>query len=41
MFFLHFFEVDASLSSMCQILNSFFEMVNVVYGSFAVKRSLY
>ena len=31
-FFLHYFEVDASLSPMCQILVSFFEMDNIVYG---------
>ena len=37
MFSLGFSEVDASLSSMCQILISFFKMDNVVFGSFAIK----
>ena len=32
-----FLEVDDILSSMCQILISFFEMDNLVYHSFALK----
>ena len=32
-----FFKVDASLGPMSQIFVSFFEVGNVVYGSFAIK----
>ena len=35
--FLHFFEVDATLGFICQILVLFFEMDIVVYDSFVVK----
>ena len=37
LFSLHLFEDDVGLGSICQILLSFFDMSNVVYGSVAIK----
>ena len=34
--YIQFLEVDASLGSVCENILSFFEMDNVIYGSFVV-----